>query len=669
VRGRRVLALALTGGALAPAVALAGAFPAGAAGLVDYRAYQQTLPYSVITGMGYDTDEETKVTNNTRTGVVGDKTAVPLKTTSGPRVGILGALPVVATLLYIDGQIESTIEFDRDGPKPDRIPQDEWDACAPSGGDDWTGNFFDGLRDWTASFDGVDCNEVREGWTVEKDPNYEPIGAVGVPGTYPQRVGTTFGSDAYYADILAPVWDDRLTPSTGDDPTRKIGWLWPIVNGPFVGGITVTVEAVKADGSVYSSSTTWSSTGSTGYVPGGSGAPAACSTARCYEFSNHTAIPIAQRDAEHLMLRITTARMSGGVNNLGTKSLGVMPYVNPLGGTFSPGLARQVLLTTVFTEEGGVFQCRTASFLETDAFVPRPCEPEVLPGHTPTRRTVEVVPETDTGYVPGSNPTRGVTTTEVPEVVRDWSQDAPAERRYDLRKIGLGSCFDFPDACLDWFEDQDKLNKYECDDGTNVVALSECTKYARLFKPGAITGGTPYPDPGAAPGATPGGQTGSAPGTGTPAGQTVKDPTKTRECFPTGWGIFNPVEWIYKPVKCALEDAFVPRQDFINNTGNNLRLKWLGSSMMGLLSVFETASTMFIDGSGCSGPLVELNAPDLGLVYNGYPMSACSGGVADVASFSYTLSGIVAWVMAIGSIARSVAGVVAFRGIGGEGDG
>lgn len=30
------------------------------------------------------------------------------------------------------------------------------------------------------------------------------------------------------------------------------------------------------------------------------------------------------------------------------------------------------------------------------------------------------------------------------------------------------------------------------------------------------------------------------------------------ECFPSGWGLLNPVEWVLKPVKCALEWAFVP---------------------------------------------------------------------------------------------------------------
>ncbi|WP_432488723.1 hypothetical protein [Kineococcus sp. SYSU DK018] len=32
------------------------------------------------------------------------------------------------------------------------------------------------------------------------------------------------------------------------------------------------------------------------------------------------------------------------------------------------------------------------------------------------------------------------------------------------------------------------------------------------------------------------------------------------ECWPSGWGVFNPLEWVYRPVRCALVWAFVPSE-------------------------------------------------------------------------------------------------------------
>lgn len=44
----------------------------------------------------------------------------------------------------------------------------------------------------------------------------------------------------------------------------------------------------------------------------------------------------------------------------------------------------------------------------------------------------------------------------------------------------------------------------------------------------------------------------------TPPPVDVSDAPKQAECFPKGWGVFNPFEWVYKPVKCALIWAFQP---------------------------------------------------------------------------------------------------------------
>ena len=50
-------------------------------------------------------------------------------------------------------------------------------------------------------------------------------------------------------------------------------------------------------------------------------------------------------------------------------------------------------------------------------------------------------------------------------------------------------------------------------------------------------------------------------GTGTtapPVPNHATDAPAQKQCFPKGWGMLNPFEWVYKPVKCALEWGFKP---------------------------------------------------------------------------------------------------------------
>jgi hypothetical protein len=46
-------------------------------------------------------------------------------------------------------------------------------------------------------------------------------------------------------------------------------------------------------------------------------------------------------------------------------------------------------------------------------------------------------------------------------------------------------------------------------------------------------------------------------GTTLPNGST----TEQAQCFPSGWSMLNPVEWVMKPVSCALDAAFKPKKD------------------------------------------------------------------------------------------------------------
>lgn len=96
---------------------------------------------------------------------------------------------------------------------------------------------------------------------------------------------------------------------------------------------------------------------------------------------------------------------------------------------------------------------------------------------------------------------------------------------------------------------------------------------------------TPVPDP------TPCGP-GEACGTGPVVGQ---------DCFPSGYGAFNPASWVLQPVKCALSWAFVPSPTFLASWGNGMRFEW-GASPPGEWINAVGNIVPVIPGGGCQGP-------------------------------------------------------------------
>lgn len=131
---------------------------------------------------------------------------------------------------------------------------------------------------------------------------------------------------------------------------------------------------------------------------------------------------------------------------------------------------------------------------------------------------------------------------------------------------------------------------YTCKWGTYTLAASDCTTVP--------TEGTPAPvdNPG---------------GSGTP-----DSGSDTEACYPTGWHSFNPLEWVYKPMKCLLSWAFIPPagtsdewQAQINGIKNSGAVT-LAASGTSYVTSFITASENF---NGCdSGAFGEhaVTGPD-----------------------------------------------------------
>lgn len=273
------------------------------------------------------------------------------------------------------------------------------------------------------------------------------------------------------------------------------------------------------------------------------------------------------------------------------------------------------------------------------------------------------------------NPVGSPVRTEVPTEVQDWMRDFPScwdgSCLLELKKVvGTGEldCFDAPDQCVDWFtEVQTQPSTYRCYYGGVLVPITECNVYSRVFDREKVQQGTGYADPETGEEV----KTGSGTTTTTNPGaarvamdQPVKDASQTRECWPTGWGVFNPFEWVMKPVQCALEWAFVPRTSKLTQTTTKLQLAATNSRVGQAAQVATTwtAVAESMNPSGCAGPTISLNL--MGIEYSGNPLSACAEPAATLAFWSRIIIGITAVLAAVFAVTRYIGRVFGYEGFG-----
>lgn len=88
-------------------------------------------------------------------------------------------------------------------------------------------------------------------------------------------------------------------------------------------------------------------------------------------------------------------------------------------------------------------------------------------------------------------------------------------------------------------------------------------------------------------------------------------PSSEGECWPSGWGWFNPAEWVLKPIKCAMVWAFVPDDlpGWLDEQGDKLDDVVPFSWTVDMVEWLDVATTP-VDGlTGCM-PGVDLPAVD-----------------------------------------------------------
>lgn len=222
------------------------------------------------------------------------------------------------------------------------------------------------------------------------------------------------------------------------------------------------------------------------------------------------------------------------------------------------------------------------------------------------------------GYGIVSGDTDIVPWTETPEWVQnvplEWPGCLDSQCELSLWQATSGGKIDYCGkaalGCPSWYTQvQTNPGTYECRWGEYVVDLGYCNVYRQPGRvlpntgvqfdeatrtwtttgAGPITDLTldPNPELGSAfrpwddelPDLAPGG------GAANPTGG---------ECFPEGWGVFNPVEWVYKPVVCALKWAFMP--SVMPDTSPIMEA--IDGTVVGEVTGFFNALPVIFDGYG-----------------------------------------------------------------------
>ncbi len=164
-------------------------------------------------------------------------------------------------------------------------------------------------------------------------------------------------------------------------------------------------------------------------------------------------------------------------------------------------------------------------------------------------------------------------------------------------------------SCNQWTRVLERTpDRVKCMYGSKPVEMKNCLPIGYPItptQPGQVTNPDVNQQPGNGTQTNP--NSGTKPGTSSPSvGQAVTAPPvpaqatdagAQKQCFPKGWGMLNPFEWVYKPVTCAFEWAFKPRTELSvridrmrAKVANRAPFTWLASL---------TALPTSVGGGGC----------------------------------------------------------------------
>lgn len=218
----------------------------------------------------------------------------------------------------------------------------------------------------------------------------------------------------------------------------------------------------------------------------------------------------------------------------------------------------------VHQTSGAVLTGISATFRESTRSTVEPNCPPTTDGSTPALVEVYEVSEAGSQLVWHKEPTPEHTQYE-----EEFGELCAANSCFlDLVQLSSGlSCFGLQEACKDWMTSPTRDTDYACLYGGVTQPVQECYVYANVFDKQKRLAGNAWADP----------KTGDNVGGGTSLrfdealmGAPARSPDAIRDCGGAGWGDPNPLEWVLKPIQCALEWAFVPRAAYVEAQGIRL---------------------------------------------------------------------------------------------------
>jgi hypothetical protein len=154
---------------------------------------------------------------------------------------------------------------------------------------------------------------------------------------------------------------------------------------------------------------------------------------------------------------------------------------------------------------------------------------------------------------------------------------------------------------------------------TTELTIGECTVLSHAFVQDNVQQGTTSSDP--ETGVKSGDKTDTDPDGDVSYGQCVMSQVS-----------WNPVSWVYVPVKCALKWAFEPDRQVVTTTQVQVKQK----AHYGVIGQIEdNFNANFVpngsDDDSCKGPEFHLEYGGTVLIQPSYPMSVCPGSGKEIA--------------------------------------
>lgn len=225
----------------------------------------------------------------------------------------------------------------------------------------------------------------------------------------------------------------------------------------------------------------------------------------------------------------------------------------------------------------------------------------------------------------------------------DWLHTNPPSRlkcEYGPYSVGLDECealeFAYRTQSGLTVDPTEQLQPGRLVPGTPTGAPSE------TIGPGTAPGPDPHPNPGGNPNPNPGGNTGGGlPSSGSnpnPGGAAVKDPETLQNCLKGAWS-WNPIDWVYIPVKCTLVWAFIPKEQALKDGTTKVQTAIDQSDMKKLADQVPAIWQQVPTGGACGGPALTMPPILGGKTY--YPLNACEEPMARYAQMSRAVITIV----------------------------